>query len=109
MASLKVLGQLNPAATTLSTLYIAAASPPTQASVDCLTVCNRGATAATFRLSIQVAGAADDYKQYIYWDLPVPANNTYVANINLRVGPGDVVKCYASNTNLCFTLSGVEI
>lgn len=105
--TVKVLGQLNPAATTLTTLYTVPAA--TTATISSLTVCNQATTAGTFRISIQIAAAADAVKQYIYYDLPLSAKDTFVATIGITLATTDVVKVYASSASLSFNLFGVEL
>jgi hypothetical protein len=72
-----------------------------------LTVCNRGAE-ATFRVSVAVAGATDEPKQYIYYDVIIPANDTMSATVGLTLGETDEVRVYASTTDVSFSLFGVE-
>lgn len=103
----KVLGQVNPAATTLTTLYTVPGA--TSTTIGSISVCNQAATDATFRISIQVAAAADNAKQYLYYDQTVYANDTYVATIGMTLATTDVVKIYASSTTLSFQAFGVEI
>lgn len=105
--TLKVLAQVNPGATTLTTLYTVPAATSTMASS--VVVCNQAASAATFRISIQVAAAADNAKQYLYYDTSVGANDTFVATIGLSIATTDVVKIYASTTTLSFSLFGIEV
>ena len=105
--ALKVLGQVNPAATTLTTLYTVPSA--TSTSVSSIVVCNQAASSATFRVSIQVAAAADNAKQYLYYDTTVAANDTFIATIGISLATTDVVKIYASTTTLSFSLFGVEI
>jgi glucose-6-phosphate dehydrogenase assembly protein OpcA len=105
--TLKVLGQSNPSATTLTTLYTVPSS--TSTTVSSLVVCNQASSAATFRISIQVAAAADTAKQYLYYDTNVPANDTFIATVGITLATTDVVKCYASSTTLSFNLFGVEV
>jgi hypothetical protein len=103
----KVLGQVAPAATSLTTLYTVPAATYTVASS--VVVCNRAATPTTFRISIAVAGAADATKQYLYYDVPISKNNTFVATIGMTLAATDLVRVYAGNANLSFTLLGVEV
>lgn len=103
----KVLGQSAPNATTLTAVYTVPAA--TQAVVSSITVVNRGATDATFRVSVAVAGEADANKQYLYYDLPIRANDTFVATLGIALGAADVLSAYASNANLSFNAFGVEI
>jgi len=103
----KVLGQVAPSATTLTTLYTVPGA--TSTVVSSLSVCNRGSTSTTLRISIQIAAAADDPKQYIYYDLVINGNDTFVATIGITLATTDVVKCYAGNANLSFSLFGIEV
>lgn len=105
--TLKVLAQVNPSATTLTTLYTVPAA--TSTAISTLVVCNQAASTATFRISIQVAAAADNAKQYLYFDTTVGANDTFASTIGVTIATTDVVKCYASSTTLSFTLYGVEV
>lgn len=104
--SLKVLGQLNPAATTLSDLYTV--PDTTQTTTSSLIVCNSHSGNAEFRISIAVAGAADNIKQYLYYDHAVNAKESHVAILGLTLNEGDVVRVYASSIYLSFNLFGVE-
>lgn len=105
--TLKVLGQSAPSATTLTDMYTVPSA--TSATASTLMVCNRGGTTASFRVSIAVAGAVDATKQYIFYDNALPANVSFSATIGATLAATDVVRVYASNTNLSFTLFGVEI
>jgi hypothetical protein len=103
----KVLGQSSPAATTETDLYTVPAA--TSAVASSVIVCNRSAVLATFRISIAVGGGATTNKDYIYYDLPIGANDTFIATIGVTLATTDKVKVYASNTNLSFSLYGSEI
>jgi hypothetical protein len=103
----KVLGQSSPAATTETALYTVPAA--TSAVASSVIVCNRSAVLSTFRISIAIGGAATTNKDYIYYDLPIGANDTFIATIGVTLATTDVVRVYASNTNLSFSLYGSEI
>lgn len=106
--SLKVLGQVTPAAVTLTTLYTVPSS--FSAVVSSITVCNLNPSiTATFRVSIAQGGAADAPAQYIYFDLPILPNDTFIATIGVSLAMNDVVRVYSSNTNVAFNLLGVEV
>ena len=105
--NIQVLGQLNPSATTLSTLYTVPSS--TQTTVSSLVVCNQDASDATFRVSVRVAGAGDDPKQYLLYDCPIRGNDTYIATIGMTLDTTDVVSVYASSASFSFNLFGVEV
>ena len=104
--SIKVLGQLDPSATTITTLYTA--PDLTQTTVSSLVICNRGGSAITFRVSIHVAGAGADDKQFIFYDEALATTTTRTVVIGICLNQADVVKVYASATNVSFNLFGVE-
>ena len=104
---LKTLGQVAPAATTATDLYIVPAS--TQTTVSTITVCNRNATATTFRIYVRVAGASVDNKQYIYYDHPIDGNSTFALTLGITLAATDRITVYAGTANLSFNAFGVEL
>lgn len=103
----KVLGQSSPSATTETVLYTVPAA--TSAIASSVIVCNRSAVLSTFRISIAVGGTTTANKDYIYYDLPIGANDTFIATVGVTLAATDEVRVYASNTNLSFSLYGSEI
>lgn len=103
----KILGQAALAATTLTDVYTVPGS--TQAVVSSVVVCNRSGSATTFRLSLAVAGAADANKQYLYFDVALPANDTFVATIGIALGAADVVRAYTAGSSVSVNVLGVEL
>ena len=103
----RVLAQSTPSAATLTDIY--AVPSATSAVVSSIIVCNRGTTETSFRLSIAVAGASDTNKQYLYYDTPIAANDTFVATIGVSLGSADVIRAQAAAANLSFNVFGVEI
>ena len=103
----KVLGQSNPSATTLTTLYTVPSA--TQAVCSTLSVCNTGSSATTYRVAVRPAGASIAASQYLTYDASIPANDTTVLTIGLALATTDVVSVYAGNANLAFSLFGCEI
>ena len=105
--TLKILGQRTPAATTVEDLYTVPASR--SATVSSITVCNRAATAATFRISVAAAGAVDATSQYIFYDQPIDANSTFVATLGITLATTDKIRVYTSTANFSITAFGVEV
>ena len=103
---IKVIGQLDPSATTTTTLYTV--PDLNQTTVSSINVANRTSGALTFRLSVHVGGAGADDKQFIYYDKSVSATDTFSAVLGLTLNQSDVVKVYASGTGLSFNMFGVE-
>ena len=105
--SYKVLGQLEPAATTETTLYTVPSA--TEAVCSTLSVCNKAAAAGTFRVRIKINNAADDDKQFVIYDAPIAAKDTLLLTFGATLGAGDVVVVYGSSADLSFQLFGSEI
>jgi hypothetical protein len=103
----KVLGQREPAATTEETLYTVPAA--TQSVCSTLSVCNRTAAAATFRVRIKINNAADADAQFVAFDAPIAAKDTLLLTFGATLGAGDVVRVYSSNADTAFQLFGSEI
>lgn len=101
----KILGQSAPAATTEAVLYTVPDSKG--AVVSSLVVCNRS-TSATFRISVSYGGNATANTDYLYYDLPIAANETFIATIGITLSNADRVRVYASSANLTFNLFGAE-
>jgi hypothetical protein len=104
---IKVIAQSSPPATTLTDLYTVPAL--TSTVISSVIVCNRGTVATTFRISVAIAGAGDTPAQYLYYDVPISKNNTFVATIGLSLATTDKIRIYAGNANLSFNLAGVEM
>jgi hypothetical protein len=103
----KVLGQVNPSATTATTLYTVPAS--TQTIISTVVVSNQAATAGTYRISVRVAAAADNAKQYIAYDVSLPANASDTLTLGVTLGATDVVTVYASSATFSFNAFGSEL
>jgi len=105
--TVKVLAQTNPSAATLTDSYTVPSS--TSATISTITVANRSSTATSFRISVAVAGAANDNKQYLYYDVAIPGNDTFAATIGVTLATTDVIRVYATLATLTFNIFGVEI
>lgn len=105
--TIKVLAQADPAAATLTDAYTVPAA--TNAVLSSIVVCNRDPAATVFRISVAVAGAADSNEQYIYYDLPISGNDTFIATIGLTLDETDVIRVYAFLATLSFSFFGTEI
>lgn len=102
----KVLGQSNPAATTLTTLYTVPAA--TETVVSSIIVANLTSTAATFRIAVRPNGAAIANSQYIAYDITVGASDSTALTLGLTLDAADVLSVYASTANLTFSAFGSE-
>lgn len=103
----KILGQSAPSATTETTLYTVPAL--TSAVISSVIICNRGGAAGTFRISLSQGGGATANKDYLYYDLTLAANDTFIATVGLTLATTDVARVYASSGDFSFSLYGSEI
>ena len=107
MSAEKILGQKATAATTEWDLYTVPVS--TSTVVSCVVVCNRGATATTFRISTAPGGAATGNDQYQYYDYPLEGNLTIILNcLGWTLATTDKIRVYAGNASLSFSVYGSE-
>jgi hypothetical protein len=103
----KVLGQVNPAATTATTLYTVPSA--TQAVISTIVIANQTATAATFRIAVRPAGATLAAIHYVAYDITVGASDSTALTLGLTLGATDVVTVYASTATVSFNAYGSEI
>ncbi len=104
--ALKVLGQLDPSATTTTTLYTV--PDKTMTTISSVVAANRTGSAITFRLSVHVDGAGADDKQYLYYDKSVAANDSLTIVIGITLNQDDVLKVYTSAVDMSFNVFGCE-
>jgi len=105
----KVLGQVNPSATTETSLYSPSGSTAT-AVVSTIAVCNQASTAATYRIAIWPNGtASSSAPNWLVYGATVNGNDTTFLTIGVTLEHGATVRVYASTANLSFQAFGSEI
>ena len=107
MATRKVLSQTRPSGASLTDSYTVPAA--TSTVISSLTVVETSGAADTFRISVAVAGAVDGLVQYIYYDLPITANDTFIATVGITLAATDVIRVYSANGTCSFNFFGEEI
>jgi hypothetical protein len=103
----KVLAQSAPSATTNTDVYTVGSGK--SAVVSTITVCNRAASAATYRIAVRPLGATIANQHYVAYDATVAANDTVSLTIGVTLAATDVVTVYASTANLSVNIFGAEI
>ena len=103
----KILGQKSPAATTDFNLYTVSGSK--QAIINCITVANRDANSATYRISVRPDGATLTTDHYIAYDVQVGSNSSVSLNLGLTLDTNDVITVQSSTALVTFNAYGVEI
>jgi hypothetical protein len=104
----KVLGQVKPGDTNLTTLYTVPSA--TSAVVSTLVVCNLAAAAKSFRIAVRPAGASIDDKHFLAYDVVIAANDSTCLTLGLTLAATDVLSVRSSAANdLSFNAFGSEI
>jgi hypothetical protein len=103
----KVLGQSNPSATTLTSLYTVPSA--TSAVVSTITIANLAASSATFRVAIRPAGASIANSQYLAYDVTIAALDTLTLTLGITLATTDVISVYASTATMSFAAYGSEL
>jgi hypothetical protein len=102
-----VLAQHKPTAANLEDAYTVPAGK--DSVVSSLVVCNQSGSSDSFRISIAVGGAANVSKQYIYYDIAIPAYETFIATVGFSLNDGDVIRVYSTNGNCSFNFFGSKV
>ena len=103
----KILGQKSPAATTDFNLYTVSGSK--QAIINCITVANRDANSATYRISVRPDGATLTTDHYIAYDVQIGSNLSVALNLGITLDTNDVLTVQSSSGLVTFNAYGVEI
>ncbi|NDB36011.1 MAG: hypothetical protein EB023_11870, partial [Flavobacteriia bacterium] len=84
----KVVAQSAPAATTNTDVLTVGAGKSVVAST--ITICNRGATDAQYRIAVRSGGATLANQHYIAFNTTVAANDTIALTIGMTLAANDV-------------------
>ena len=103
----KILGQVNPNATTDTNLYTVPSD--IQSVCSSINICNTASADATFRIAAVPSGDTISKKHYLAYDSSVSGNDTLSLVLGITLGTSDVIKIYASNADLSFSIFGSEI
>jgi hypothetical protein len=103
----KILGQVNTAVDSLTTLYSVPVA--TSTIISTLAVCNQSNSSATYSVAIRPAGATIDNKHYINFNTAIPANDTVTIKIGITLAATDVISVSASSATMSFMAFGSEI
>jgi hypothetical protein len=72
-------------------------------------ICNTTSLPTTFSVSIAIAGESDALQQYLWYVMPLNANDTFLATLGITLATTDVVRVWANDNNVAFNMFGVEI
>ena len=77
----KVLAQSAPSATTNTDVYTVGATK--QTIISTVTICNRSASPATYRIAVRPDGDTLANEHYLAYDATVPANDTIALTLGI--------------------------
>lgn len=102
----KVLGQVNPAASTLTTIY----TVPTATSAVCstLSICNLGVS-TTFNVAVRPAGAVLANQHYIANTVQLNQYDAIFLTLGVTLAATDVVSVQVGTATVAFNLYGSEV
>lgn len=103
----KVLGQINPGANVLSTLYTVPSS--TSSVVSTISICNQNAAATSVSIAVQPQGSAISPKNYIMYNTPIAGYDTITLTLGITLGNTDVLSANSFTSTVSFTAFGSEI
>ena len=106
-ATYKVLGQVNPSATTATTAYTVPSA--TETVISTIAVANLGSAPASYRIAVRPDGATLENKHYIVYDSSIAPQSTDTLTLGLTINAADVVTVFASTATMAFNLFGSEI
>lgn len=103
----KVLGQVNPAANTETTLYTVPTF--TSAIVSNIIVCNQSALPVTLRIAVRPNAETLAAKHYIIFGAALVAFETKEFALGITVDAADIITVFTSSTSVSFNAFGVQI
>lgn len=101
---LRILAQLNPAATTETDLLLAA----NPLVISGILVCNQSSSSGTFNLVLSPLGLASDTTMILYYNTEILGYSTFMINSGITLSKGDVLRCESSNGTMSFNVFGQE-
>jgi hypothetical protein len=103
----RVLGQKSPAANADWDIYTVNGTK--DAVISCITVANRDANSATYRISVRPDGATLTDDMFLAYDVEVGSNLSVALNLGLTLNQNDVLTVRSSSGLVSFSVFGTEI
>lgn len=111
--SYKILGQYDSASGSPGVLYVVPNTPRTETIISSIVVANRSSTnIAGFRISVNPNGVGPSPEQYLYYDVPIAQNDTFIATVGITMKYDDTITVEATGpgiSDLSFQVFGTEI
>lgn len=101
-----ILGQVSTGSGSLSRLYQVPKFK--KAAINGIVVCNGSGADSSFSVSVAKNGEMNQTKQYLFSGTLIPANESFLTDLNLSLGPLDEVRCASGGNLISFNLFGIE-
>lgn len=102
-----ILGQIN-VSTTVVTGYTVPVGK--EAVLSSLTFCNITSSAVTLCAAVVSATDSQGTENWLYYNMSMPANDTFVATIGITLSAGDQIRAISSGTSsIALQIFGVEV
>ena len=101
----RILAQIYPDSRVLATAFTAVKA----SVISSVVACNQSTEETTIRISVAKNGEADASKQYLYYELPVPKNDSFTYTIGETLAIGDQIRVQSANGRVSFNVFGVEV
>jgi hypothetical protein len=106
----KILGQKNPSANVLTTLYTVPSS--NSAIISSLVIANLNETDGTgnaFTIAVNVGGVAISNTNYLAYKVNCPTKDTITLTLGITLNAGSIVSVNANGSLIAFSAFGTEI
>lgn len=106
----KTLGQINPSANVLTTVYTVPSG--NSAILSTITVANLNEDAnsgGAFRIAVNTSSAAVSNASYVAYGVNVPGRDTVTLTLGVTMNAGSIVSVNANSSLLAFSVFGTEI
>ena len=106
----RILGQTNPAANTMATLYTVPAS--NSAIISSITIANLNesdGTGNSFSIAVNVGGVAVSNTNYIAYRVNCPVKDSITLSLGITMNAGSIISVNANSSLLAFSAFGTEI
>lgn len=81
-------------------------SGTTRCQVQGFTFCNNNSTFNSFRLAFCPLGVVNHPADWVYFDIPMPGNDTLLYEVDLTLNVRDTVLVFSTNGGVSVTLYG---
>ena len=106
----RILGQINPTANVLTTLYTVPAS--NSAIISSITIANLDENASNggaFRISANVSGVTVANSNYLSYGVNVPGRDSITLTLGVTLNAGSILSVNANSSLIAFSAFGTEI